>query len=417
MSARPSKQFQGMCVERYSHQLHKDLKDPTAFKSLKAIFQQNAIWKKGSTGNITVTFGSQKCNGCDINSSWSLIGSECNSSNPSTNLGFIDSPFENFTYNGKTYPYSDFKDATRNWCSDQRNDCDPAWQPGATVLHEFGHALGMLHEHQNNLFNSNTIKLNKNAVIEYYNSIGLGEEGAYTNMLEVYDCSKNKGLCDYDGSKFDQDSIMLYHLPDDLVIGTNPTKGNFKYSKLDKEWLAKKYPMSVTASEQPFLTVKFLDKNEKPWKQAWVTKMVTDYLAPLVGVRFRFAWTDGTNIDYRPIETPVPTITIKKAEPTIVTPIPTPDTHMIAYPATVKMQKLVDGPGIQSLDITVKSAGATHELPSAQSAAPVPMPATSSVAMAEIKETFSGSMNDYNYVPMYILCFLLFLLSIKLMMI
>jgi hypothetical protein len=411
MSAKPSKMAQYICAERYSHKLKKDLTNPSAFKSLKAIFQQNAVWKKGSTGTVTVTFA--KCATCD-DASWSMIGSESTASNPSMTLNFIDPPFVDFMYNGKTYPYSDFKDATRNWCSDQRTDCDANWLPGATILHEFGHALGMLHEHQNNLFNSNSIKLNKNAVISYYNSIGLGEEGAYTNMLEVYDCSNNKGLCDYDGSKFDQDSIMLYHLPDNLVDGPNPTKGNFKYSALDKEWLSKKYPMTVTASEQPLLTIKFLDKAEKSWKQAWTTKMITDYLAPLVGVRFRFAWTDGTSIDYRPVEVPTPTITIKPSESAEVsTPIPTPDTHMITYPATVKMQKISSGPGLQSLDITVKSVNIAPTTP-----APATPPAQKAAStMASIKETFSGSMDDYNYVPMYILCVLLFLFSIRLMLI
>jgi len=416
MSVKSSKQFQGLCVERYSHQLKKDLTNPTAFKSLKAIFQQDAIWKKGSKGTITVTFGTNSCSGCSSDASWSMIGSECTNSNPSTNLGFIDVPFSSFVYNKKTYPYADFKDATRNWCSDQKTDCDPNYVPGATILHEFGHAMGMLHEHQNNLFNSNTIKLNKTKVIEYYNSIGLGEEGAYTNMLEIYDCSKNKGLCNYDGSKFDPDSIMLYHLPDDFVIGPNPTKGNFKYSALDKEWLNKKYPLSVSASEQPFLTVKFIDKNEKPWKQAWVTKNVTEFLCPLVGVRFRFAWADGTSIDYRPTEVPVPTIAIKKTETPVTKPscpaCPTCSTcpapaHMLEAEKPTVFSKDVENP----VPIALSKDTGLSMSPATPTDAPVsPSPDTS--VSTPVKEAFTVSF--YNYVPLYILCVLLFLVSIGL---
>ncbi len=400
MSVKPSKQFQGLCVERYSHQLKKDLTNPTAFKSLKAIFQQDAIWKKGSKGTITVTFGTNSCSGCSTDASWSMIASESNNSNPSMNLGFIDPPFKDFAYNKKTYPYTDFKDATRNWCSDQKTDCDPNYGGGGcTCLHEFGHAMGMLHEHQNNLFNSNTIKLNKTKVIEYYNSIGLGQEGAYTNMLEIYDCSKNKGLCNYDGSKFDPDSIMLYHLPDDFVIGPNPTKGNFKYSKLDKEWLTKKYPLSVSASEQPFLTVKFIDKNEKPWKQAWTTKNVTEFLCPLVGVRFRFAWADGTSIDYRPTEVPVPTITIKPTD----APAPAPAAaHMLEDKTPTVFSKDEENPAPIALS---KDTGLSMS-------PTTPAPADTQVSPADTsvsKETFTVSF--YNYIPLYILCVLLFLVS------
>ncbi len=422
MSVKPSKQFQGLCVERYSHQLKKDLTNPTAFKSLKAIFQQDAVWKKGSKGNITVTFGTNSCSGCSTDASWSMIASESNNSNPSMNLGFIDPPFKDFVYNKKTYPYTDFKDATRNWCSDQKTDCDTNYGGGGcTCLHEFGHAMGMLHEHQNNLFNSNTIKLNKTKVIEYYNSIGLGQEGAYTNMLEIYDCSKNKGLCNYDGSKFDPDSIMLYHLPDDFVIGTNPTKGNFKYSKLDKEWLTKKYPLSVSASEQPFLTVKFIDKNEKPWKQAWTTKNVTEFLCPLVGVRFRFAWSDGTSIDYRPTEVPVPTITIKPTDApatpcpvckaTVATPCPvckatTAPAHMLEAEKPTVFSKDVENP----VPIALNNDTGLSMSPAVPAPAPTGAPVMPDTSVS--KEAFTVSF--YNYIPLYILCVLLFLVSIGL---
>jgi hypothetical protein len=299
------KQFQAICVERYpKHALSKALtKGP---KSLKAIFQKNAVWKPNSQGLLTVTFGTNKCAGCDPEASWSMIGSESTAENPSMNLGFIDPPYSSFDFNNKQYPINSFKDATRNYCgsySDGQGSCSKGWEPGATVIHEFGHALGMMHEHQNNLFASNKIRLNRAAVIEYYDSIGLGAEGAQTNMLELYDCSKNPQNCAYEGSVYDPDSIMLYALPDNLVIGPNPTKANFRYSTKDKQWLANEYPMSVNYNEQPQLTIKFIDFRESniAWKQAWTTKVIMEKLCPLVGVKMRFVWTDGTSMDYKPI--------------------------------------------------------------------------------------------------------------------
>ena len=325
-----SKQFQGLCIEMYPKFLEKDiLKDSKKLASQKAIFQNSAIFKPSSTGNITITFGKYKsCTSCSDSASWSYIGSESNSGSPSMNLGFLDPPFESFQFDKKTYDYKEFKDATRNYCSDQKSDCSANWEPGATCVHETMHALGALHEHQNGLFSQNNtkIKLNKPAILNYYNSIGLGSEGAYTNMLSLYDCEANKANCDYSGTSMDLQSIMLYALPDEFVIGKNPTKPNFKLSKLDKEWLVKKYPMSMTISKMPFLTLKFIDpKDSEPsWKQAWTTKMILEKVAPLVGIKFRFAWADGKSIDFSPVQ-PVPkqvSITDKKDPELPLPPLP-----------------------------------------------------------------------------------------------
>ena len=119
----------------------------------------------------------------------------------------------------------------------------------------------MLHEHQNNLFNSNNIKLNRDAVISYYQNIGMTEADATANVLTRYDCSSSNN-CDYVGSMFDPKSIMLYALPDDWVDGPNPTKPNFVLSDLDKQWLTKEYPSKPTEA-YPQITVQFIDPNRK----------------------------------------------------------------------------------------------------------------------------------------------------------
>jgi hypothetical protein len=270
--------------------------------TLRAIFQKDALWKSGDVGKATVTFGSQRCAGCAPDASWSLVGKNVDSGwGPSMNLGFIDPPYIDFTFNGKTYSYTtDFKNATRNYCSTGPNTCSSGWVPGATVIHEFCHALGMLHEHQNNLFNSNSIKLDKNAVIEYYRNIGMTAEDASNNVLTRYSCET--GDCQYEGSRFDARSIMLYALPDDWVIGTNPTKPNFILSELDKEWLRKQYP--VDNNNMPRITFQFTDVSEPIWKQAWTTKTIIENLAPIVGVKFSFIFMDGTSFNTSPIEYP-----------------------------------------------------------------------------------------------------------------
>jgi hypothetical protein len=225
------------------------------------------------------------------------------------NLGFIDPPYYDFTFDGVTYKYDTFKDATRNYCTDGKDSCSKGWVPGATVIHEFCHAVGMLHEHQNNLFNSNTIKLNKSAVIRYYNSVGMTSQDAQTNTISRYTCKASGAKdssesevsdCDYVGSKYDPDSIMLYSLPDDWVIGKNPTKPNFVLSSTDKSWLRKMYP--IENKNMPKITCKFLDGPK--WKQAWVQKMVIEQLVPLIGIRMRFVNSDGNVVTIGPIEYP-----------------------------------------------------------------------------------------------------------------
>ncbi len=271
----------------------------------RAIFQKNAIWRSGAVGHLNITFGNQRCAGCSSDAAWAIIGSDGNNQSPGLNLGFIDPPFEDFIFNKKTYKYDTFKDATRNYCSDtlDSKSCDSGWVPGATVIHEICHTLAMLHEHQNNLFNSNKIKLNKQAVYNYYRKIGMTEEDAQNNVLTRYDCGT--GDCDYEGSRYDPKSIMLYSLPDSWIEGgakNNPTKPNFVLSDLDKAWLRKQYP--IDNNNMPRLIYSFTDNYESEWKAAWVQKMVIETLAPIVGIKFTFINMDNSVVTTSPIEYP-----------------------------------------------------------------------------------------------------------------
>lgn len=247
---------------------------------LHAISVKDVIWRQGSVGNITITFGyydGQDSDAVSPNASWSHVGSASNEEVPSMNLGFIDPPLGSFEYKGHVY-HPD-KTAVRNYYTQENKD---TWIPGGTVVHEFCHALGMMHEHQNNLIDRH-IKLNKNAVIESYKELGMSEEMAYENVIRTY---SNENI--YDGTEFDKDSIMLYYLPDNWIEDgyENPTKPNLKLSTKDIEWLQKLYPLNRASC--PVLNITFVDKSSPLWKKAWVEKVVIETFTPIIGVKLNF---------------------------------------------------------------------------------------------------------------------------------
>jgi hypothetical protein len=295
-------QFQIPCTEVAPKS---GLKNTSQSMIFSAITQTDALWRPGDKGTITITFGGYGCDGCSPDAAWSQIGNNSTDNYPSMNLGFIDPPYTSFTFNGKTYTPP--ANATRNYCGTSGpGSCTAGWVPGATVVHEFGHALGMLHEHQNNLNDANPIELDRSQVVAYYNCVGMGESGAVTNVLDTYMCKAGE-TCNYAGTKFDPLSIMLYSLPSAWIEGCtpypnlsdcngllrasqtcskNPTKPNFVLSPEDIGWLQQKYPLNST--DPPEITVKFIDPNPEPWKVAWVQKMVTETYGQLLGIKWIF---------------------------------------------------------------------------------------------------------------------------------
>jgi hypothetical protein len=106
------------------------------------------------------------------------------------------------------------------------------------VVHEFGHALGMPHEHQNPAAG---IPWAKETVYRYY----MGPPNNWTkaqvdnNLFARYDESLTKH------TDFDEESIMLYPIPREFVTDENYVVGmNRKLSDKDIEFMSKIYPKS-----------------------------------------------------------------------------------------------------------------------------------------------------------------------------
>lgn len=126
---------------------------------------------------------------------WSYIGTDCRDipiDQPTMNLGFLD---------------------------------------GGTAAHEFGHAIGLAHEHQNP---DGGIQWNEEVVIrECAKPPNYWDEATTRhNILDKYSADQ------IIGTKFDPDSIMLYFFPSTWTLNGIGTKQNDVLSMMDKEFVA-----------------------------------------------------------------------------------------------------------------------------------------------------------------------------------
>lgn len=137
----------------------------------------------------------------EFDGAWSYLGTDCRAipfNGPTMNLGFLD---------------------------------------GGTAAHEFGHAIGLAHEHQNP---EGGIQWNEEVVIrEAARSPNFwDEETTRHNILRKYSIDQ------INGTEFDPDSIMLYFFPPEWTENGIGTKANDALSNIDRQFIsgAKAYP-------------------------------------------------------------------------------------------------------------------------------------------------------------------------------
>lgn len=135
---------------------------------------------------------------------WSNVGTDCRSvplNQPTMNLGFMD---------------------------------------GGTVAHEFGHAIGLGHEHQNP---EGGIQWNEAVVIRELGGAPnfWTPEQARFNVIEKYSVNQIRG------TTFDPQSIMLYFFPARWTTNNISTNANEVLSETDKTFIAsaQAYPPQV----------------------------------------------------------------------------------------------------------------------------------------------------------------------------
>lgn len=147
-----------------------------------------------------------------------------------------------WSYFGKDAMYINQNSASMNFGWFKSTTSDQEFS--RTTLHEFGHALGMIHEHQHPVAG---IPWDTAKVYEYYMAApnNWTREDVNHNLFEKYNASQTQ-FCKYDAL-----SIMHYSVPEAHTIGTYAVGNNTYLSDEDKSLMGKLYPFTGTRSATP----------------------------------------------------------------------------------------------------------------------------------------------------------------------
>jgi len=148
--------------------------------------------------------------------SWSALGTDCLLTNA-------------FPKTAPTMNYGWLKDDT----------AENEWR--RVVLHEFGHALSAIHEHQNP---KSGIQWN---LAEVYRTFS-GPPNNWSKQQIDFNIVQKYSIDQLNATDFDGKSIMLYAFPAKLIASGKATNNNTDLSDADKKFIAQMYPKGASAA-------------------------------------------------------------------------------------------------------------------------------------------------------------------------
>jgi hypothetical protein len=119
------------------------------------------------------------------------------------------------------------------------------WVDEAVVLHEFGHAIGLGHEHQNP---QGGILWNEPMILEALK----GRPNYWPEEVTRHNVLRKYSFNQIAGTQFDPESIMLYFFPIEWTLNGIATKKNSKLSALDMAFIASQaaYPRTDKTQDE-----------------------------------------------------------------------------------------------------------------------------------------------------------------------
>jgi len=113
------------------------------------------------------------------------------------------------------------------------------WIIKMIVLHEFGHALGLMHEHQSPLFQ---VKWNEEEIYREFSGPpnNWDRKQIRSQIIERYQLTPSTKTS---GSTFDKTSIMLYPISKKMTLDGYHNDWNHDLSAEDKKFIALLYPL------------------------------------------------------------------------------------------------------------------------------------------------------------------------------
>ena len=137
-----------------------------------------------------------------------------------------------------------------------RSTMNFGWLDNAVVLHEFGHALGLGHEHQNPV---GGIQWNVEAVIDDLS----GHPNYWDIPTIMYNVIESYRVDDIVATDMDPHSIMMYSFPKKWTLDGLETSFNETLSDKDKQFVNSLYPFGEQKAPDLIEYLQFIFKSKK----------------------------------------------------------------------------------------------------------------------------------------------------------